>query len=114
RLATIVEETYASRQHAGLGDIVSAFVATHAPALTHACFGIAGPVHGGRVQTPNLPWIVEGAALATQLGLAHVDLLNDLEANAWGIGALVDADLLTLNKGAADATGNACVVAAGT
>ena len=110
----VVEQTYPSREHAGLGEIVGTFVAAHAITVRHACFGIAGPVRDGRVQTPNLPWIVDAAAMASQLGLAHVDLLNDLEANAWGIAALAPGDLLTLNAGAPGARGNACVIAAGT
>jgi glucokinase len=114
RLRQIVEQTYPSREHAGLGEIVGEFVAAHAIAVRHACFGIAGPVRDGRVQTPNLPWIVDAAAMAAQLGLAGVDLVNDLEANAWGIAALAPGDLLTLNAGAPGARGNACVIAAGT
>jgi glucokinase len=66
------------------------------------------------VATPNLPWVVDAAAMASQLGLPGVALLNDLEANAWGIGALGPEDFLTLNAGAPGARGNACVVAAGT
>lgn len=114
RLRVVVEQTYPSREHGGLGEIVAKFIAAHAIRVHHACFGIAGPVRDGRVQTPNLPWVVEAAAMAAQLDLAGVDLLNDLEANAWGVAALEPEDLLTLNAGAPGARGNACVVAAGT
>jgi len=114
RLRPVVEQTYPSREHGGLGEIVAKFLGAHAIAVDHACFGIAGPVRDGRVQTPNLPWIVDAAAMAAQLGLSGVDLLNDLEANAWGVAALAPEDLLTLNAGAPGAGGNACVVAAGT
>jgi len=114
RLRVVVEQTYPSREHAGLDEIVGKFVASHAVTARHACFGIAGPVRDGRVQTPNLPWLVDAAAMAAQLGLPAVDLLNDLEANAWGVAALTPSDLLTLNAGAPGAHGNACVVAAGT
>src|SRR5712671_4303622 len=112
RLRETARETYSSPAHATLGDIVAKFVADHAGDVRHAAFGIAGPVRDGRVQTPNLPWVVEASTLATQLGLPAVDLLNDLEANAWGIGALDPTDLLTLNAGDSGATGNACVIAA--
>jgi glucokinase len=114
RLRAVVEQTYPSREHAGLGEIVAEFVGAHAVKVTHACFGIAGPVRDGRVVTPNLPWVVDAAELAAQLRIARADLLNDLEANAWGIGALGPDDFLTLNSGAPNAQGNACVVAAGT
>jgi glucokinase len=113
-LRAVVEQTYPSRQHAGLGEIVAEFVGAHAMEVSHACFGVAGPVRDGRVVTPNLPWVVDAAEMAAQLRIARAHLLNDLEANAWGIGALDATDFLTLNAGAPSARGNACVVAAGT
>ena len=66
------------------------------------------------VKTTNLPWFIEGASLARQLGLASFRLINDLEANAWGVPALEPADLVTLNAGDASKHGNAAVIAAGT
>jgi glucokinase len=113
-LRLVVEKTYPSGKYAGLGDIVEQFVAEHALRLTHACCGIAGPVRDGRVKTTNLPWLIEGAALARQLGLPAFALINDLEANAWGIGALGPKDIVTLNAGGPAAKGNAAVIAAGT
>jgi glucokinase len=44
-----------------------------------ACFGVAGPVIGNRSHTTNLPWYVEGAALAARFDIPDVRLLNDLE-----------------------------------
>ncbi|MEK7299820.1 MAG: glucokinase, partial [Nitrospirota bacterium] len=32
--------------------------------LTAACFGVAGPVIENHSQTTNLPWVVDGAAIA--------------------------------------------------
>ena len=44
--------------------------------LTAACFGVAGPVLENHAQTTNLPWVVDGAAIAKrfdiQIGRAHV------------------------------------------
>jgi len=57
---------------------------------------------------------VEAEALARELGLPAVGLLNDLEAKAYGIPALDARDLLTLNPGSSPATGNQAVIAAGT
>jgi len=79
-----------------------------------ACFGIAGPVRNGRVETSNLPWVIEQSVLANQIHLAATLLINDLEASAWGIGALGMEDLVTLNPGAGSVAGNQAVVAPGT
>src|SRR4029077_1601936 len=48
------------------------------------------------------------------LGLQTVALINDLEANAYGIAALGPEDFLTLQEGAPDTPGNAAIIAAGT
>jgi glucokinase len=79
-----------------------------------AAFAIAGPVHGGRSEVTNLPWVIDAGHLAAELGWRSLRLLNDLEAVAWGVPALGDEALAVLHPGDAAATGNACVVAAGT
>ncbi len=113
-LALGAVEQYASREHANLETIVGRFRAGHGTPIDDACFGVPGPVAGGRVETPNLPWVVDGAVLARELGLAHVDLINDLQANAHGIFQLGATDLVALNAGAAGAAGNVAVISAGT
>ena len=109
-----VEQTYASREHPGLDEIVTAFVAAHKAPIQHACFGIAGPVLHGRVEAPNLAWVVDARTLARELALPAVTLLNDLEANAYGIAALGPEDFVVLNAGTPQAKGNAAVISAGT
>lgn len=79
-----------------------------------AAFGVAGPVQGRVVQTTNLPWRIDADALQRQFGFAQCTLLNDLEATAYGLPALGEEDLLTLQTGVVDATGNLAVIAAGT
>jgi glucokinase len=109
-----VVERYGSREHAGLGAIVRVFRAAHPEPIAAACFGVAGPILGGHVETPNLPWVVDSAPLAQEIGLERVHLINDLEANAHGIFALGPDDVEVLNPGAAGAPGNGAVISAGT
>ena len=106
-------ETYRSRQHASLDEIVATFVGSRPPRLEAAGFGIAGPVLAGRVETTNLPWRVDGARLARGLALGRVSLLNDVEAHAWSVLRLGEADRVTLQAGT-PGSGNVAVVAAGT
>lgn len=107
-------EVYPSGRFSDLHEIVSQFVAQDRQTITGACFGIAGPVVDGVCRTPNLPWVVESRNLATQLGLEHVRLINDLKANAYGIAALGDEDFAVLNKGEPDPQGNTALISAGT
>jgi len=112
-LQLVSERVFPSRDYSELGEIVSKFLQDAVPRPDVACFGIAGPVHNGRVETSNLPWIIEQSKLAKQIQLPATLLINDLEANAWGIGGLMPEDLTSLNQ-VGPAVGNQAVIAPGT
>ena len=114
RLETVTERSYPSGRYDGLESIVRDFLGGAGADCRQACFGIAGIVKRGRAQVTNLPWIVEARAMTASLGLERVALINDLEANAWGIAALGASDFYTLNAGDPEAEGNACIISAGT
>jgi glucokinase len=109
-------EVYASQKFDNLRDIVRIFVEENPVEVDAACFGVAGPVHQQRAKISNLPWEVDGRALAELLGLRGADVIiaNDLEATAHGIGALESSDFVTVNEGEPDAEGNQALIAAGT
>jgi len=114
RPEVVIQRTFPSGAHAGLEEIVRQFVGENALRVQHAAFGVAGPVRNGRCEATNLPWVVDAATLATELGIRDVWVINDLEANAYGIAGLAPADLVTINAGAPNAAGNAAIIAAGT
>jgi glucokinase len=107
------ERIYPSPKFSGLEAVLHAFVEEFRPHTTGAAFGLAGPVHEGRVRTPNLPWEVDAQALASVVGIQHVTLINDLEALAYGLDVLSPSDFVLLNQGV-EAVGNRAVLAAGT
>ena len=109
----LIERRYSSKKFPGLEAVLQEFVQELKPATTSAAFGLAGPVHDGHVRTPNLPWEVDGAVLASVLGLPHVTLINDLEALAYGVALLAPSDMVVLYPGV-EGAGNRVVVAAGT
>jgi glucokinase len=118
RLTLVTEESFPSREFPGLEDVVSKFLHNGSGRngnikVDAACFGIAGPVQQGRAQVSNLPWIVESAQLSRDLKVSAL-LINDLEANAWGVELLASTDLVTINQGVPGAVGNQAVVSAGT
>jgi glucokinase len=106
--------TFPSASFSCLDDIIIEFLSRH-PGLQPqaAAFGVAGPVIEGTSRITNLPWVISAAALAQRFGLP-VQVLNDLEALAWGIGTLPPEDMVTLQAGSADGAGNRAVIAAGT
>ena len=113
-LHPLVRERYVSGDYESLDEILRRFMELHDMDCRYACFGIAGPVRKQRVETTNLPWRVDAPSLSSRLGFRGVSLLNDLEANAWGIGALQDGDFHVLHPGSPDASGNAAIISAGT
>jgi len=114
RFHSVAERVFPSREHSELGEIVKRFVDESGRHPQVACFGIAGPVRNGRVETSNLPWVIEQARLAEQIRVPTTLLINDLEAVAWGIGALSDADLVPLHQVTGLVAGNQAVIAPGT
>src|SRR5215470_16960490 len=77
-------------------------------------FDVAGPVVDGRVKTTNLPWTMDEASLARDLGLESVHLMNDLEAVARAVPILRPSDVVTLNHGQPVPNGPIAVIAPGT
>ncbi len=114
RLVAQKVAAYPSATHASLGEIVRVFLDGKFE-INRACFGVAGPVKNGVVQVTNLPWVVDAAALQAELRFQQVSLLNDLEANAYGIYTLLPHELLPLNPHADPRqVGSRALIAAGT
>src|SRR5438045_5514014 len=114
RFSLISASVFPSREYRGLDEIVVKFVDSSNVRPDAACFGIAGPVRNGPVEAANLPWIIDSKRLADELKLRKTLLINDLEANAWGIPALDPKDVVCLNQVKGSPIGNQAVIAAGT
>lgn len=112
------QATYPSQDYVSLEAIVSEFLQQQASrqssSISHAAFGVAGPVVKGRAEITNLPWIIDRQRLTSAFSLQDVHLLNDLEAVATAVPILVDEDVVTLNGGKADPRGAISVIAPGT
>jgi glucokinase len=104
---------FPSRNYSGLDQIVTEFVATSGVHPAQACFGVAGPVTNGEVETSNLPWKIQSRRLADELKIKQALLINDLEATGWGVGALCADDLVPLTQ-ISSTNGNQALIAAGT
>lgn len=104
---------YASATAPSLEHCVRAYFDETGQTAELAVLALAGPIVADRCATTNLAWIVDARALEHALGIQCVVLINDLEAVAWSVPALVSAQLVELQAG--DGTpGNACVISAGT
>ncbi len=113
-LKKVSQGDFPSRKYPHLFPIVSEFLQHQQRQVSRACFGIAGPVKDGVCRTTNLPWVVDSLELKRQLNLEAVFLLNDLEANAWGLRVLQPDDFFVLQAGNSHQKGNAALISAGT
>ena len=120
QLLTVHDHKYHAREFPGLVQVVESFLDECKQTLGKpvdvgaACFGVPGPVRHGRLKLTNLPWILDSSQLASDLKIQHVFLINDLEANGYGIGELTPEQILVLSKGDPAAEGNRGLIAAGT
>ena len=114
RLRPIVEEVKHSHDYSSLYAAVLEFRDKHRYQIGTACFGVAGPVNEGRVEAPNLPWIIDEKELEKELRLNKVYLINDLLANAHGLSELCAEDFEVIAPGVPEAKGNRAVISAGT
>src|SRR5439155_17750786 len=78
-LREIRARTFPSREYTSLEGIVGAFLEPEpGGSVAAACFGVAGPVRGGKAKITNLPWELEEEALARTMGVPRVRLLREL------------------------------------
>jgi len=75
---------------------------------------LAGVVVDGSLHAENLPWVLDGAAIARKLHLNKVELLNDLAATALSLEHLDSSDFAILNEGIPQPDATKAVIAAGT
>lgn len=108
------EARFASPSYVGLAALLDEFMVKQESRPVAACFGVPGPVIGGACRTTNLPWLIDGPQLATQLGLSDVLLLNDFAAAALGVLTLPPGALVTLQKGEPLEHSTKAVIGAGT
>jgi len=113
-LIPVRETSLQSRQYDSLEAAIGRFLESGPrQPIDAACLGVAGPVVEGRCVATNLPWIIDEQVLSRAIPAAKVRLLNDLEAAGYGVLALPDNELKTLQAGVSR-RGNIAVIAAGT
>lgn len=110
----LVRETrYPSNQHDSMATFIRHFKGD-LPLPTRLSIAFAGPVQDGKAQATNLDWSIDTRQLSAELGIPDVFLINDLEAEAYGLAALTEKDMRTIYAGKTPPAGNAGIIAPGT
>jgi glucokinase len=84
--------------------------------VERACFAVAGPISadGLVAQVTNLTWGVDARRIERDFAIGAVRLINDFEAQAYGIGELAEGELLMLQAGVPQPRAPRLVLGAGT
>ncbi|MEO6801787.1 MAG: glucokinase [Granulicella sp.] len=117
KLKSIRDQKFPAHESASLEDVVNKFLAgleADRSKILAACFGCPGPVKDGRLKLTNLPWTLDARELQTTLCIKHIFLINDLEANGYGIPELAPDKIFTLHAGDPGAVGHRGLISAGT
>ena len=111
------DEKFPAAEYSSLDEVVKAFLGKgdeKKDSIVASCFGCPGPVKDGRLKLTNLPWTLDTRDLQHSLGIEHIFLINDLEANGYGIPELAQDRIFVLHQGEAGTVGHRGLLSAGT
>ncbi|XRB14972.1 glucokinase [Pseudoscourfieldia marina] len=116
----VYEKKYRNDQYDSFNKVVMEFLEeapVDNPVVVAACFAVAGPVSNNSVSFTNRSsWVVDGAAMAEDFGMARgsVRLINDFVANGYGLLTLQPHELHVINDVAPTPRAPMACVGAGT
>ncbi len=119
-LKSLYEVRYSSKSYPDLVPMVETFLEAATQELSQkfvpekACFAIAGPVVNNTSKVTNIGWDLDADRLSESLAIAKVTLINDFAAIGYGVLALKETDLHTLQAGQPDKLAPIAIIGAGT
>ena len=113
KLVSLKNQRYPTSDHDSFVKAIHEFHQDKSLVINSACLGVAGTVDGDKVSGTNFAWEIDAKKLEKDLNIKSVLLINDLQANAYGLSALKKSDFETLCKGEKN-EGNAVVISPGT
>lgn len=112
-LEPILVKSYVTKNYNSFFELFREFQKEDCPHIDSLCLGVAGPVMNGRVSGTNFSWEVDEKEIREKLGIEKVAVINDLEANAYGLAMLEKDDFEVLKNGTL-LPGNAGIISPGT
>lgn len=104
---------YHSKNYPSIYEIIQDFLATQQQQPESICIGVAGAVINNKADIVNLSWEVDGEEIKKITSIQKVALINDLEANAYGLACMKDEDFIAVHEGEKN-PGNMAIIAPGT
>ncbi len=113
QITLLKEKSYRTKDYNAFTEMVRSFHRDKLPVINGICLGVAGPVTRGKVKGTNFPWEIDSEEISRELQVHSVTLINDMEANAYGLAALRHTDFEILKEGS-NIPGNAVIISPGT
>ncbi len=115
KLFLMLEKTLTTRNFPSFEAILNSFIKEEKELaeIDCICLGVAGPVIEGKVSGTNFPWELSEEEIRKTTGVSLIFLINDMEANAYGLGILKKEERIEIKKGA-HLSGNKAVISPGT
>lgn len=113
--APVHEQVYRTNDWKSFRDLIADFIKQVNCRPAAACFGIPGPIADRRAEvTVNVRWPIDARDLSDLFGHDRIDLINDIQAMAFGVLVAPEAGFATINEGEPEPVANRGLVAAGT
>lgn len=112
-LKPIKKESFKTNDWSSFLELMATFHSKDLPVIDSICLGVAGPVIDGKVLGTNFSWELDEKKIANALKVERVSIINDMEANAYGLSVLAKKDLVEIKDGAWN-RGNAAMISPGT
>lgn len=112
-LHLIKEKSFKTKNYTSFNALFNDFKLGPENKIDAICLGVAGPVIDGIVQGTNFPWQIDRRKISEELKVKSVFVINDLEANAYGLAVLEEKEFETLITGN-NMPGNAAIISPGT
>ena len=107
------QHRFVSADWSSFADMVVHFYGGHSKP-DRLSISFAGPIKDGKAAGTNLHFGIDAKAIGIALGIDKVLLINDLEANCYGMAALKESDFKSIYDCEHREPGNAAVISPGT
>jgi glucokinase len=108
------EMRFLNKEQKSIEAMLMHFVQLSNQTVEKVCLAVAGTIMNGRCAMPNIDWELDVQQIKAILAIEQVDLINDLEAIAYGVMVLPADKFLVINEGVFNPSGNLALIAAGT
>lgn len=106
-------QLFANDDYASAGDLLADFMADDDRSATNCALAVAAPIHGDDIEMINRDWRFSRSALAAELGVSDIQILNDFHATAYALGSLDENSRIEVGRATKYREGNLAVLGPG-